>query len=500
VSVTTGSLRTKLVLWFALVFLAIDAGLVTALAIVRGESFEALLMADVREWTRGLAASITVDEPDWTPENPATEEELEFYFPLIPSFDHEVFPAGVVLRHRNGAIIGSARIYAPGELPMSLVQGLVQGPILEVVTEISAEDSLVVLGVEEEHTLLTMPIYRLDPNRIEYIQVVVPQAVLTPSLTVFANIIILGIVIGGAFSVLAAWVVARHIVAPIEQLALAARGLHPDRIGERIRVDTSNSEMAELQRELNEALARLELGFRGQERFIGDVSHELRTPLAVLLAEAGLLNPEKTNIARYRSFVSSTEEELRRLARLVDGFLRLTRVEMTREPLLKEEVEINDLIIDATRNVGDYAKRAGVHLVPNLALPDDEGDGPQVLGDPELLRTMLENLLRNAVRFSPTGAPVSIDVEREAEEVKMIVRDKGPGIPPENLERVFTRFVRLEQRGQQEQGGTGIGLAIARNVAVLHRGSIQASNAVQGGCIMTVSLPMGSGEEVPGDD
>ena len=496
---TTGSLRTKLVLWFALVFLAIDAGLVAALSIVRRDAFAVELFDEVRTWTVGYVNNLIIQNQEWTVESPALARELESVFP-IARFDPDQFPAGVILRDDQRRVIGSSRVLDATALPVDVNAIVTQGPLTERRSVVSAEVALAALGVEAPHTVLTMPIYWSQPvPRIGHIQIVFPSELVRPSLADFAGLIIFGIVFGGAFAVLAAWWLAGRVVAPIEQLARAAREVRPDRIGERIRVDPTNAEMAELQRELNEALARLELGYRAQERFIGDVSHELRTPLAVLLAEAGLIPQQESDVTRYRNFVDSTEEELRRLARLVEGFLRLTRVEMTREPLLREAVEVNDLVVDATRHVEGYARRASVHLVPNLALPDDDGEGPVVRGDPELLRTMLENLLRNAVRFSPTGAPVQIAVERDEEDVRIVVRDRGPGIPPDNLERVFQRFVRLEQDGEREKGGSGIGLAIARNVAVLHRGDIRASNDEAGGCVMTVFLPSGEGGEGESD-
>lgn len=491
--IASTSLRTKLVLWIALVFLAIDVGLVTALSIARIETFRRELYEEVRDWASKISHNLVVLEPEWTVDQPAKPEELRFNLP-VPSFDLVRYPCGVIVRNKGGEIVAQTGLLRPDLVPMTLLQSMVQGPVGEVRETLELDLTRTTIGSPRPHVVLTMPVFRIEPNRIEYVQVVAPRALVEPALSDFADLIILGVLIGGPIALLAAWVVAGRVVAPIEQLAQAARSVRPDRIGERIDVDPSSSEISALQGELNEALARLELGFRGQERFIGDVSHELRTPLAVLLAEAGLLRHGETDVERYRTFVDSTEEELRRLARLVDGFLRLTRVEMTREPLLREEVEVNDLVVDATRHVGGYARRGGVHLVPHIAPPDDEGDGPIVRGDPELLRTMLENLIRNAVRFSPHGAPVVIEVECEGAVVRVVVRDQGPGIPPENLERVFERFVRLEQH-DGGQGGSGIGLAIARNVALLHRGTIWAGNAPTGGCVMTVELPRGGGED-----
>jgi two-component system OmpR family sensor kinase len=263
-------------------------------------------------------------------------------------------------------------------------------------------------------------------------------------------------------------------------------------------VDTTDDEIARLQEELNSALERLEAGFRAQDEFISNVSHELRTPIAVLLTESQVIKLSTQDQARWRAFADQVEEQMQHLGGIVESFLTLTRAGLDQQRL-RELVRINDVVLDSVQSCRAYAARHGVPLVPRLV--ESEDGEAQVHGDPELLRTMLDNLVRNAVAHSPEGGAVEIEAVAEDGHLVLRVRDHGPGIPPEYLERVFERFVqvpagkRAAREGRERRAGTGLGLAIASNVAQLHMGTIRAANNPDGGCTFTVALPLAAPTE-----
>jgi signal transduction histidine kinase len=312
--------------------------------------------------------------------------------------------------------------------------------------------------------------------------------------------LLVGIPVALLAALVTSWFIAGRAVAPIQRLSDAARSVSPTSLGERIQVETTDHEISKLQSELNSALERLEAGYRAQEQFISNVSHELKTPLAVLLTETQILHLGQETLERYRGWAERVEEEMKRLAQLVESFLTLTRCDLASGLVRKDEVAVHDLVLDAIQHSTALARRRAVHLVPVLASSGGgpHGDGPVVKGDGDLLCTMLDNLLRNAIRFSSEGQSVDVRVTMDEDDVCITVRDRGPGIPDEFIDKVFDRFFQVPSDvGRQ---GSGIGLSIAHNVARLHDGHISVSNAPEGGCTFVVVLPLsavGGLESVP---
>lgn len=286
-----------------------------------------------------------------------------------------------------------------------------------------------------------------------------------------------------------AWFLAGRAVAPIQRMARAARAVRPEAITTRLDVDPGNAELVSLQRELNAALARLEEGYRQQGMFISNVSHELKTPIAVLLSQAQVLKQEAREPAELERFVSTVEEEMRTLGRLVESFLVLARASHGEELVRRERSALTDVVVEAAERCAPLARSSGVPLVTKLSLDGGAESVPEIEGDPELLRTMIENLLRNAIRFSPRGASVDLALRCGEREARVIVRDRGPGVAPEWIGRVFEPFVQAPQTNGRGRG-SGLGLAIARSVAKSHGGTIDVRNEPDGGACFEIRLPL----------
>jgi len=295
---------------------------------------------------------------------------------------------------------------------------------------------------------------------------------------------------GGLLAVgLASWFLAGRSLTPIRRIAREARHYTAAHLDRRIDVPPGHDEVAEMAITLNRMLDRLEAAFRAQERFVADASHEFRTPIAVMLAEGRLLSQRAPAAEDYDRFLGSVMDELRRLADLIDSLLILARADagFALEPAAL--VPIHDVVTDAVQRCEPHARQREVRLVPRLALPPADRPDVTVRGDAGLLRAMCDNLLRNAVRHSPPGEVAEVEVALTSSEATIAVRDRGPGLPPEDLHRVFERFYRVAREGQPVSG-TGLGLAIARAVAQLHHGAIRAANREGGGCEFTVRLPL----------
>lgn len=307
------------------------------------------------------------------------------------------------------------------------------------------------------------------------------------------DVLLIAGVVGAAAAAVSAWFIAGIAVSPFERLQRMARQLGPESLDRSIEMSGSNTEVAELAGQLDDARQRIQEAFAAQERFLSNVSHEIKTPIAVLLTEAETLDLRGTPPA-VSDFVASAREEMHRLGRLVESFLTLTRIKDGHASIRGVPYAANDLVMDSVEHCAVMAEQNKVWLKPDL-FADDGWIDTAVSGEPELLRTMLDNLILNAIRFSPSDGRVQIRLERAGDWVRVSVRDEGPGIPAHRLETIFDRF--SQGADEQRRGrGHGLGLAIAQGIAELHGGAIAAANRNGAGCEFIVSLPrLGVGED-----
>jgi signal transduction histidine kinase len=227
---------------------------------------------------------------------------------------------------------------------------------------------------------------------------------------------------------------------------------------------------------------------RSQGRFVGNIAHEIKTPLAVVLSQVEVLLRCCNDQEVVRRYGKSIAEETRHLSDLVDGFLRLARPFAQADKSHHAPVHVHDFVVEAVQRSQAVATECGVSIMTKLAevVPGDAEI--EVSGDAALLEAMLGNLVRNAVRFSPRGASVELQVVVQDESVRLFVRDRGAGIAAENIEAVFDWFFD-SPRLTLPSAGTGFGLAIARRIAEHHGGQIALRNLPGSGCEFEIVLP-----------
>jgi signal transduction histidine kinase len=304
--------------------------------------------------------------------------------------------------------------------------------------------------------------------------------------------ILWAIPVGVAAAFCSGWLFSGMAVTPRRRLQQIAQLLSPSSLGARIDFGSTATEVSKLQERLNEARRRLDAGYRAQEQFAGNVAHELKTPLAIIVAQADVVRAGAGPMpAMARQFIDVTRDEALRLARLCESFLLLTRVRHGKPVTIgSKPVGVNEWMMDCIEESQAAATRFGVEIKPTLLFEEDVIDA-SVAGDRELLITMLDNLIRNACRFSPAGARVEVSASIvDGKRVRVGVRDHGPGVPPMMLEKIFERFVQAEQSEPSGRKGSGIGLAIAQGIAELHGGGIGVENKADGGCEFHVELPL----------
>jgi two-component system, OmpR family, sensor kinase len=268
------------------------------------------------------------------------------------------------------------------------------------------------------------------------------------------------------------------VAAMTEQAAsISARNLH-----ERLEVTNSRDELGRLATVLNNLLSRLDRSFESLREFTADASHELRTPLSIIRGEAEVALSQNRDEAEYRESLAIVQDEARRLSLMVDDMLALARADDGPQRLNVEEFYLNDLVEECARSSQVLA------LAKAISLTVDPTTDITFRGDESLLRRMIVNLLDNAIKYTPSGGHVSVKLTSKDGGVEITVADTGIGIPADATARIFERFYRADRARSRSDGGSGLGLSIAKWVAEAHNGSIDLDSRPGGGSTFTVSL------------
>jgi len=300
------------------------------------------------------------------------------------------------------------------------------------------------------------------------------------------GILLLAVLVTIAASTYAgSWWLADRMVRPVDSIIDQAEGIARGEPHRRIEAYADTWEYQHLVQVLNRMLSRLEAALETQRRFAADASHELRTPLTVLRGEMEVALRRNRSPEEYVRVLNSALEESERLSRLADDLLTLTRSEAG---VLTPHLEAADLVERVERTASRFSLEAqakGIEVVTAARGP------AKAAIDLDLFDRVLWNLLGNAVKFSPSGGQVTVTVRASDDGTVLEVADQGPGIPEDQLERVFERFFRIDEARSHGEGeaGTGLGLAIAKAIVELHGGSVSAGNRPEGGAVFRVVLP-----------
>jgi signal transduction histidine kinase len=222
-----------------------------------------------------------------------------------------------------------------------------------------------------------------------------------------------------------------------------------------------------------------------QRQFVANVSHDLRSPLTSIIGFSQALTDDATITPQQRRAAEIINHEAERLYRLTRDLLDLSRLEAGRLPLSRRPLDLNDVLRDVATRYHAQPDGRGTRFVEELC-----GDPLPVLGDPDRLAQVVGNLLDNALKFCTPGGEVRLRSARQGGIGVVEVYNSGAGIPPGELPRVFDRFYRGDHSRAQQTGGSGIGLAIVRELVHAHGGEVTPSSEVGVGTTMTVRLPL----------
>jgi two-component system phosphate regulon sensor histidine kinase PhoR len=223
--------------------------------------------------------------------------------------------------------------------------------------------------------------------------------------------------------------------------------------------------------------------------FVANASHELRTPLASVTGFIDTLRgPARDDPAMREKFLNIMSEQARRMSRLIDDLLSLSRVEMNVHVTPETVVDLAPLVAHVRDSLSPLAREREVEIV--FEAP---AKGVKVLGERDDLIRLLENLVENALKYGASGKRVEISLRADGSDALLIVRDFGPGIAPEHLPRLTERFYRVNVVQSREQGGTGLGLAIVKHIVARHRARLSIESEPGRGASFSVRIPLSTG-------
>jgi len=279
--------------------------------------------------------------------------------------------------------------------------------------------------------------------------------------------------------------ISRLALRPLRDIRTTAQRIGDGNHGERIPVPPGHDEVTGIVRVLNTTFDRLEAAFKQVRQFSADASHELRTPLTLVRLNAEQLRRQAAGSPELVALVDNQFEAIAQMNRLIEGLLFLAKAEGGALPLASVPQDTAAFIRSVAEDAAVLAEDR------KLQFSVERNDAGVVAFDPHLLRQLLLNLVSNAAAVVPAGGAFTLASHRAGDRWYIEVRDEGPGLPADQLEHVFERFIQLPRPADAAEGrGHGLGLAISRGIARLHGGDIRATNRTdRRGLVMTVELP-----------
>ena len=279
--------------------------------------------------------------------------------------------------------------------------------------------------------------------------------------------------------VLLSFILSRMLTRKISALLTGIRKVREGAYEHRTHIP-GRDEIAQIGEEFNSLTDRLQTTETLRRRFVSDASHELKTPLAAIrLLTDSILQTDNMDMETVRDFVTDIGSEAERLSRITEDLLRLTRLDSNQvDP--PEVVEVAPVLEQVMRMMSLLAQEKGTELTCQT------GGDCRVLATKGEVHQVIYNLTDNAVKYSGSHGSVRVELRRDGNDVVLTVADNGPGIPEEDLPRVFERFYRVDKARSRAAGGTGLGLSIVQDTVTKRGGTVSAANRPEGGAVFTV--------------
>ncbi len=277
----------------------------------------------------------------------------------------------------------------------------------------------------------------------------------------------------------------RSALSPVDALSQAAETITAENLSRRLDPLETGDELARLTDTLNSMLARLQGAFQRVTQFTADASHELRTPIALIRTESELTLRRPRSETEYREALRHILLESERTTSLLEQLLALARADSGRELLRIQRLDFRRTVVESLEGWHQVAALRGLRFTAEIEEKDFE-----LSGDESALRRVVNILLDNSFKYTPSGGFVGLSLEQNQGRAVLRVRDSGIGIPKEEQNRIFERFYRVDKARSRELGGAGLGLSIAQWIVQQHRGAITLESEADLGCVFAIELPL----------
>lgn len=342
------------------------------------------------------------------------------------------------------------------------------------------------------HRLITYPIER--NKRFDLVlQVAVSQILVEQQLKRLLTFFLVAIPLTLLPVIFGGYYLSGQVLAPVSEIIEKASKISASDLSQRVPEPLVDDELRDLSLTINQLLSRVQLAFESQERFVADASHQLRTPLAILKGELDVLRSRERSPQEIQEFFQSASQELQYLSRMVNDLLILARVDAGRDSLKFDSVRMDELLLEVSSRFEKLAQSKHIRMRLNLNSTGQTENDFEVQGDPDLLRTLIQNLVENAIKFSHPDQPILMSLESHVGTLSLQVTNYGPVISEEDQSRVFDRFYRSSQGmasvgGPAQPPGLGLGLTIVKRIIEAHQGQISVKSHATYGTTFTVEL------------
>jgi heavy metal sensor kinase len=461
------SIRARLTVWYSLVVVAVLAAITVAIAMVHARLGTDRLDAELAVNVVTISSII---------EDELKEEGLRLPAAVLDALSElELTGTGIAVLSPRGDLLGSRLTGAPA-LPANAFT--------------TARDAAAtVFSVGGTHVRLRAADRE---HHGEHFRVIVwtSLAAFEKERATVLRTLSLSIPIAALVAALGGWFLSWRALRPLTNMAQQAHRISPRRLDKRLEIPNQDDELGAFGAAFNDLLGRLEAALHAQRRFIADASHQLRTPVSIARTAAQVtLQRSNRDEREYRESLEIIAVQAERMTRMVDDMFALALADDETRPLQVTEFYLDELVHASARAASVLAHDRGVSVRSRLS-----GD-VQFRGDEGMIRGMVMNLVENAVRHSPQNGRVDVTLDVRDSTVELAVTDAGPGVSPQDRERIFERFVRLDPPGAE--GGGGLGLPIARSVAERHGGTLVLDSEAATGTRFVATLPIAGLSSAP---
>ncbi len=345
-----------------------------------------------------------------------------------------------------------------------------------------AHDFRAAFNLDCEGTPLRAIFIRIPSHPGQRLLFALPRVQLEADSAFLGRTMAMALIAGIAAAAAVTFVIVRQLTRQHDFIADAARTVAAGDLGARVKIGSDDEDIVQLASDVNEMIVRLGLLVSSQQRFVAYAAHELRSPITALYGELQLATRKERTKEEYRQAIGEALDSARRLKTLAEDLLALARVGAETEPL-HSPVQLRKVVEQAASEVTLAASEHKVNI--SVTCEDVTVDGRA-----RDLGRVVRNLLDNAIRHSPAGSNVTVGLDLSGSLVKLWVQDEGPGVPPDDRDRIFEPFYRSAKDHDQDGPGAGLGLAIVQEIAKSHGGRIFVDTENEGGARFVLELPV----------